>query len=114
MVSYHPDEGDAFAPDAAKYRLQRYINQHNNTSIPGYPSFVVNNGVIREDVPSWPDVTSDILRAESNQRGYTMTGKITGNSVPSSRALDWTASSTTPSGCEFMMLRFLRASSVYS
>ena len=25
MVSYHPDEGDAFAPDAAKYRLQRYI-----------------------------------------------------------------------------------------
>ncbi|CAI8404894.1 MAG: Uncharacterised protein [Candidatus Poseidoniaceae archaeon] len=72
MVSYHPDDGiDAFGPDAAQHRLQRLINQHNNTSTPGYPSFVVNNGVIREDVSSWPDVTSDILRAESNQRAYT-------------------------------------------
>ena len=73
MVSYHPDDGDAFAPEAAKYRLQRFINQHedNSTSAPGYPSFVVNNGLIREDVPSWPDVTKDILRAESNQRDYT-------------------------------------------
>ena len=69
MVSYHPDEGDAFVPEAAEHRLQRYITQHNNT--PGYPSFVVNNGEIREGVPSWPDVQSDILRAESNQRDYT-------------------------------------------
>ena len=72
MVSYHPDDGiDAFGPEAAQHRIQRFINQHNNTSTPGYPSFVVNNGVIREDVSSWPDVTGDILRAESNQRAYT-------------------------------------------
>ncbi|MEC7483300.1 MAG: thioredoxin family protein [Candidatus Thermoplasmatota archaeon] len=70
MVSYHPDDGiDAFGPEAAQHRLQRLENQHNNT--PGYPAFVVNNGLIREDVSSWPDVTGDILRAESNQRAYT-------------------------------------------
>ena len=70
MVSYHPDDGiDAFGPKAAQHRLQRLESMHNNT--PGYPSFVVNNGEIREDVSSWPDVQSDILRAESNQRSYT-------------------------------------------
>ncbi|DAC53392.1 MAG TPA: hypothetical protein HA320_04755 [Candidatus Poseidoniaceae archaeon] len=70
MVSYHPDDGiDAFGPEAAQHRIQRLKSLDRET--PGYPSFVVNNGVIREDVSSWPDVTSDILRAESNQRAYT-------------------------------------------
>lgn len=70
MVSYHPDDGiDAFGPEAAQHRLNRLENQYNST--PGYPSFVVNSGEIREDVSSWPDVQGDILRAESNQRTYT-------------------------------------------
>ena len=70
MVSYHPDDGvDAFAPEAAQHRLERLEIQHGKT--PGYPSFVVNNGQLRQDVESWPDVQSDILRAESNQREFT-------------------------------------------
>ena len=70
MVSYHPDDGiDAFGPEAAQHRIKRLKSLDRET--PGYPSFVVNNGVIHEDVPSWPDVTTDILRAESNQRAYT-------------------------------------------
>ena len=70
MVSYHPDDGiDAFGPDAAQHRIDRLKIQDREA--PGYPSFVVNNGEIREDVSSWPDVQGDILRAESNQREYT-------------------------------------------
>ena len=70
MVSYHPDDGiDAFGPEAAQHRIDRLKSLERET--PGYPSFVVNNGVIREDVSSWPDVQKDILRAESNQRAYT-------------------------------------------
>ena len=70
MVSYHPDDGiDAFAPDAAQHRIERLKIQ--NREMPGYPSFMVNNGEIREDVSSWPDVQGDIMRAESNQRAYT-------------------------------------------
>ena len=70
MVAYHPDDGiDAFGPDAAQHRIERFETQNRTT--PGYPSFVVNNGVTHEDVSSWPDVQSDILRAESNQRAYT-------------------------------------------
>ena len=70
MVSYHPDDGiDAFGPDAAQHRIERLNSLERETL--GYPSFVVNNGLIREDVSSWPDVTKDILRAESNQRAYT-------------------------------------------
>ena len=70
MVSYHPDDGiDAFGPEAAQHRIERLKSLDRET--PGYPSFVVNNGVIREDVSSWPDVQKDILRAESNQRAYT-------------------------------------------
>ena len=69
MVSYHPDDGiDAFGPDAAQHRIERLKSLEKT---PGYPSFVVNNGLIREDVSSWPNVTKDILRAESNQRAYT-------------------------------------------
>jgi thiol-disulfide isomerase/thioredoxin len=70
MVSYHPDDGiDAFGPEAAQHRIDRLKSLDRET--PGYPAFVVNNGVIHEDVSSWPDVTTDILRAESNQRAYT-------------------------------------------
>ena len=70
MVSYHPEDGvDAFGPEAAQHRIERLEIQHGKT--PGYPSFVVNNGELRQDVASWPDVQSDILRAESNQRDYT-------------------------------------------
>ena len=70
MVSYHPDDGvDAFGPEAAQHRIERLNIQHENET--GYPSFVVHNGQIREDVSSWPDVQSDILKAESNQRQFT-------------------------------------------
>lgn len=70
MVSYHPDDGvDAFGPEAAQHRIERLNIQHENDT--GYPSFVVHNGLIREDVSSWPDVQSDILKAESNQRQFT-------------------------------------------
>ena len=70
MVSYHPDDGvDAFGPEAAQHRIERLNIQHENDT--GYPSFVVHNGLIREDVSSWPDVQGDILKAESNQRQFT-------------------------------------------
>ena len=70
MVSYHPDDGvDAFGPEAAQHRIERLNIQHENET--GYPSFVVHNGLIREDVSSWPDVQGDILKAESNQRQFT-------------------------------------------
>ena len=70
MISYHPDDGvDAFGPEAAQHRIERLNIQHENNT--GYPSFVVHNGLIREDVSSWPDVQSDILKAESNQRQFT-------------------------------------------
>ena len=70
MLSYHPDDGvDAFGPEAAQHRIERLRIQH--PSLTGTPSFVVNNGEVREGVPSWPDVQSDILRSESNQRQYT-------------------------------------------
>ncbi len=70
MVSYHNDDGvDAFGPEAAQHRLERLKIQHGDPT--GYPSFVVNNGELREDVVSWPDVQSDILKAESNQRHFT-------------------------------------------
>ena len=70
MVSYHPDDGvDAFGPEAAQHRIERLNLQHENDT--GYPSFVVHNGLIREDVSSWPDVQGDILKAESNQRQFT-------------------------------------------
>ncbi|MGB1366061.1 MAG: hypothetical protein ACPH9F_06700 [Candidatus Poseidoniaceae archaeon] len=70
MVSYHPDDGvDAFGPEAAQHRIERLRIQH--PEMVSTPSFVVNNGEVREGVPSWPDVQSDILRSESNQREYT-------------------------------------------
>jgi hypothetical protein len=70
MVSYHPDDGvDAFGPEAAQHRIERLNIQHDNDA--GYPSFVVHNGKLREDVSSWPDVQSDILKSESNLRQYT-------------------------------------------
>ena len=70
MVSYHPDDGvDAFGPEAAVHRIDRLRIQH--PEMVATPSFVVNNGEVREGVPSWPDVQSDILRSESNQRAFT-------------------------------------------
>ncbi len=69
MVSYHPDDGiDAFAPEAAQHRIERLEVQREKMS--GTPSFVVNNGEVRE-LASWPDVQSDILKSESNQRQFT-------------------------------------------
>ncbi|MDP6866389.1 MAG: hypothetical protein QGG62_05580 [Candidatus Poseidoniaceae archaeon] len=70
MVSYHPDDGvDAFSPEAAQHRIERLKIQHD--SLGATPSFIVNNGEVREGVPSWPDVQADILKSESNQRQYT-------------------------------------------
>ena len=70
MVSYHPDDGiDAFGPEAAQHRIER-LELQRDEDMSGTPSFVVNNGEVRE-LASWPDVQSDILRSESNQRQYT-------------------------------------------
>lgn len=69
MVSYHPDDGiDAFGPEAAQHRIERLNVQRENMT--RTPSFVVNNGEVRE-LASWPDVQSDILKSESNQRQFT-------------------------------------------
>ena len=66
MVSYHPDGGvDAFAPEAAQHRIERLKIQH--PTLERTPSFIVHNGEVREGLAEWPDVQSDILRAESNQ-----------------------------------------------
>ena len=70
MVAYHPmDVNDAFQLEAGQHRIDRLSIQHS--SLGPTPAFVVNNGEVREGVPSWPDVQGDILRSESNQRQYT-------------------------------------------
>ena len=70
MIAYHPSDGvDAFQPPASEHRLERLRLQHPDLA--GTPSFIVQNGLVREGVESWPDVQSDILKEESSQRGFT-------------------------------------------
>ena len=70
MVAYNPNDGeDAFAPDAAKHRIERLRTV--NPDLPGTPTFMVEGGTYRTGTDAWGDVQGDILDEEVLRQDHT-------------------------------------------